>query len=1063
MPGYEPRTGRLRSVLTETTEQTLRWDPLGRLDFTERGPRGGAPEVTLGHQYDVWGQLERQEWVSAGSVEEVRYGYDVVGRQIWTESRRDGQPIVEEHADWDDWDRPVQVGRNLFANPTVSPTNGQCDPGEICLTYDDLGRPEGLVYPDGREVQLRWSAQGLDRACSGTGCASQDPLYEVTQRNVLGQPTEEWLSGGVLRVTGYDADGRPETIDTDFATDSITVDQEFDALGRLTSRSTQQTGALALGDVGGTEAWDYNAAGWLVSESIDDEVFTQTFDVGGNRLGRVDTAGQGWTATYGADNRLETWDAGSGKTVFGYDGLGRRLNGLDGTTYAYTPRGRVERAFFAGGQVASYAYGPDGRRAWEATANGTRDYVYGPASWLPYVVNTPTGPEDQVLVAGAMLGMLGDPGAGNPAGAGSSAVLDDGTGTPLFRSGAGGALDSQSRWDAYGTTISSGGAPMSSSWKQLLPSGPDVALLAAGVRDYDPATGTWMQADPMGVDGGINLYRYAEGDPVNFADPSGYCIGATTPDWLLEQQREQAEWDMQRRTDWDIHRGGPPHEAPKAMPNYCQMATDGTLIDCGGTNESREYFMGAANRAYANRKLAEAQWDAASAMLVSDHSKDEWMKMSASSRAAAMQPAFELVAYLNAVDHRVSWTARYGALTSNAYFSFPERLPDPVDPRALSDFLAQNPGATAGPTIVARVRGIVKFHDPVVVRGKVPYGKAPPLPTEVDTFLARNEGPDLNLLDLGTLRAGGRVGTRFVRDTEIRGFDADMARAIAIREGDLPMPTTFDRTLMNNLAQIHEWERNGGDYDTATLVGGTAGGVAVVGVQTAGDLAQSQWGPLFGVAGDLAVRWMQEEIFRLTSMPPEDQMVAGTVATEVGAGIIGLAFELWAVARAVSPARAAVASASDVRSAARLPTSETQGGISNFGLSTVSNTRNTLDQFDHGAVFSGVYNQRTGMLLAYPSGQTLTRAGAIPTNRVPRRGGHFAIQRVLSVVTRAGPNENLGFTVRLQADGSMTTTFFSRGVNGANAAFDGDIVPLHLQPDVLDALARATGRTVVAE
>jgi len=47
---------------------------------------------------------------------------------------------------------------------------------------------------------------------------------------------------------------------------------------------------------------------------------------------------------------------------------------------------------------------------------GDRDYVYGPGAWLPYAVNTPAGPEDHVLVGGALLGVLGDPGAGNPGG-----------------------------------------------------------------------------------------------------------------------------------------------------------------------------------------------------------------------------------------------------------------------------------------------------------------------------------------------------------------------------------------------------------------------------------------------------------------------------------------------------------------------------------------------------------------------------------------------------------------------------------------------------------------------
>ncbi len=40
-------------------------------------------------------------------------------------------------------------------------------------------------------------------------------------------------------------------------------------------------------------------------------------------------------------------------------------------------------------------------------------------------------------------------------------------------------------------------------------------------RAYDPATGRFTQEDPIGFGGGINLYAYAGGDPINFNDPYG--------------------------------------------------------------------------------------------------------------------------------------------------------------------------------------------------------------------------------------------------------------------------------------------------------------------------------------------------------------------------------------------------------------------------------------------------------------------------------------------------------------------------------------------------------------
>jgi RHS repeat-associated protein len=43
-------------------------------------------------------------------------------------------------------------------------------------------------------------------------------------------------------------------------------------------------------------------------------------------------------------------------------------------------------------------------------------------------------------------------------------------------------------------------------------------------RYYDPATGRFTQEDPIGLAGGLNLYGFAGGDPVNFSDPFGLCV-----------------------------------------------------------------------------------------------------------------------------------------------------------------------------------------------------------------------------------------------------------------------------------------------------------------------------------------------------------------------------------------------------------------------------------------------------------------------------------------------------------------------------------------------------------
>jgi RHS repeat-associated protein len=53
----------------------------------------------------------------------------------------------------------------------------------------------------------------------------------------------------------------------------------------------------------------------------------------------------------------------------------------------------------------------------------------------------------------------------------------------------------------------------------------DLPFLHVGHRYYDPATGRFLQRDPIGVIGGLNTYEYVRSMPANLADPIGLHDG----------------------------------------------------------------------------------------------------------------------------------------------------------------------------------------------------------------------------------------------------------------------------------------------------------------------------------------------------------------------------------------------------------------------------------------------------------------------------------------------------------------------------------------------------------
>ncbi|WP_460704741.1 RHS repeat-associated core domain-containing protein [Myceligenerans halotolerans] len=131
---------------------------------------------------------------------------------------------------------------------------------------------------------------------------------------------------------------------------------------------------------------------------------------------------------------------------------------------------------------------------------------------------------------------------------------------------------------------------------------------------------------------------------------------------------------------------------------------------------------------------------------------------------------------------------------------------------------------------------------------------------------------------------------------------------------------------------------------------------------------------------------------------------------------------------------------------------ETAGALTTLGKAS-DLASSYLDGFSAGQGFSGVYDEATGAVLAFPS-----RAGAnLPNGYVPRRGGHAVVDARMTQAMGAPTKRRAGFTAILQGDGSLNVEWLSRSVNGRM----GDpYVPADLRQGILDTMGGLTGRTV---
>ncbi len=548
--GYDDE-GNIASVTDnegKTTEYL--YDPLKRLiEVTQPG------DVVSSYSYDKHGNLVS---VIDGEGHETTYNYDDMGRVVSTSSpdtgtvtyvydeagnlinKTDANGITITHI----YDLLNRITAAHFPDSTQDITytydegtygkgrsSGMSDPsGTMTFAYDARGRLTGktstinshvftvgttfspgnrvmsVAYPSGRTMDYTRDAMGRMQGLSTTYNGDTVTLVSNMTYNPFGSPKGMGTGSGgeVDNVTGecgcvevanpgeqmeryYTYDDNRNLISIT-GTNTPQYDKAFtyDALNRLFE---------AVGTYG-TVGFTYDKVGNRLTRTVNDETDAYSYLPGTNKLGEISGPFDPVTYTYDANGNIT--------------GIGDR-------TFIYNQNNRLIRVEEDGDTLGEYVYNGLGQRVTKEVDGITIVYHYDLNGKLIAESESDGTMTTEYLYMGKIRMAMVDVASGE-----MYYYLNDRLGTPLILTDDTGTAVWEGYYKPFGEALIN---PNSSVVNNIRLPGQyydeETGLHYNYHRYYDPRTGRYLTPDPIGLNGGLNLFVYTDNNPVNFVDPLG--------------------------------------------------------------------------------------------------------------------------------------------------------------------------------------------------------------------------------------------------------------------------------------------------------------------------------------------------------------------------------------------------------------------------------------------------------------------------------------------------------------------------------------------------------------
>ncbi|KDN13839.1 cytidine deaminase-like fold-containing protein [Snodgrassella communis] len=474
------------------------------------------------YQYDQTGNLIEESYFAKGQTtaeQRITYSYNDAGQLTGVNQSGDTQSSFNYVLD--------KLGRRIKETITYQ-SNNQKISKELKYSYDADGNLASITYPDNSVVQYHYAQGQLQQVQLPNG-------EQITwDRYRWNQPESITAPGSKTSMT-YTALQQPLSIRVINADNKVLLQRnyQYDKSGNIIQSNTEQ----------GIIDYRYDALDRLTQVNPDQSlqqkglpVESYSYDATGNRTGSAHQTGE-WQ--YNSNGQLTQWGEGKQQTALSYDATGNliseQLNGKqrsyqydsinqlisiqDGDTekahYQYDPFGRrISKT--VNGETTYYLYSDEGLIA-ELDQNGTMQVAYG---WMPDTV-WGTSPLWQASLDNNQTLKNAD----------YHYLITDYLGTPQLAVNSRGQQTWKGIADAFGNTQLD---PDNQITLNLRQPGQyydqESGLYYNFARHYNPQTGRYIEADPLGVGGGLNLYGYANANPLIYMDPYGLYAWANFVD-----------------------------------------------------------------------------------------------------------------------------------------------------------------------------------------------------------------------------------------------------------------------------------------------------------------------------------------------------------------------------------------------------------------------------------------------------------------------------------------------------------------------------------------------------